>query len=269
MGADWDGPSRQACPECSRRPGDKTLGVTVDEHGRGVAHCFRCEYVETRRGTRRAGMRQKPVAAPLRFEVLSDFGRQLWGACRPLSGPALAYLQARECVIPPADGDLRWHPALKHPPTGYIGPALVALLTDAEDCTPRTLHRTWVLPDGQKANVDPPRMLLGKHRKAGAVCRLWPDEAVTTGLGIAEGIESALSLAHGFKPVWACIDAGNVKTFPVLSGIESLVIAADHDDAGLRAAHACATRWDEAGLEVTVVAPPNPKSDVNDLARAA
>jgi hypothetical protein len=37
-----------------------------------------------------------------------------------------------------------------------------------------TLHRTWVTATGDKANVEPPRLLLGKHRKAGGVIRLFP-----------------------------------------------------------------------------------------------
>jgi phage/plasmid primase-like uncharacterized protein len=158
---------------------------------------------------------------------------------------------------------LRWHPALRHP-SGYEGAALVALLTDAVDNTPRTLHRTWIRPDGKKADVDPPRLLLGGHRKAGAVCRLWPDEAVTCGLGIAEGIESALSLAWGFKPVWAAIDASNLSALPVLPGVEAITIGVDHDPAGLAAAHECARRWRAAGREVRVVLPHAAGDDLND-----
>lgn len=267
---DWQGAARQTCPCCGRSERDKTLGMTV-EGGRGVAHCFRCGFVELLRNDRtdrRPGQAMRPVGASKR-EILSDYGLALWGACRPVSGPAQAYLEARGCAIPPADGDLRWHAELRHP-SGYDGPALVALLTDARDASiKRSLHRTWINKDGTKANIDPPRLLLAGHRKAGAVCRLWPDEYVTMGLSIAEGIESALSLAHAFNPVWACIDAGNLESLPVLNGIESLLIAADHDEAGIRAARACATRWAEEGREVSIAMPTGRKTDVNDLARAA
>lgn len=270
---DWTGPSRQPCLACARGDRDRALGVTRNGDGTGVAHCYRCGYVELLRDDRPSEARPpRPQNAPQRterHETLSDYGRELWAACRPIGGPARDYLHARSCVVPPTDGDLRWHPALKHPPSGYTGPALVALLTDASDARiARTLHRTWVRADGTKApEADPPRMLLGGHRKAGAVCRLWPDEAVTTGLGVAEGIETALSLAHGFAPVWACIDAGNLGTLPVLAGIETLVIAADHDHAGLKAAQACADRWSHA--EVHVIAPRAERADLNDMARGA
>lgn len=178
------------------------------------------------------------------------------------------YLQARGCVIPPADGDLRFHPSLPHPPSGYVGPALVGLVTHAQTREPMSLHRTWVQADGSKADCDPPRMLLGGHAKKMGVIRLWPDECVTYGLAVAEGIETALSLAHAYTPAWACIDAGNLAALPVLAGIETLVIGADNDDAGITAAEACATRWTDAGCEVFVVTPEGEKSDLNDLARA-
>jgi hypothetical protein len=131
-----------------------------------------------------------------------------------------------------------------------------------------TLHRTWIRADGSKAPVVPPRMLLGSHRKAGGVIRLWPDEEVTSGLGVAEGIETALSLAHAFTPVWACIDSGNLAALPVLAGIESLLIAADHDPAGLRAAEACGKRWAIAGREAWIVQSDAPGDDLNNMARA-
>jgi hypothetical protein len=268
---DWHGPKRQRCPDCGRNDRDKTLGVTHDERGY-VAHCFRCGFVATMRDERRATVatgskpRNPAPQSPQRFEVLSPYGRELWAACKPIAGPARAYLEARTCVIPPADGDLRWHPSLKHP-KGYTGPALVALLSDAIDRTTRTLHRTWIRPNGTKApEADPPRLLLGNHRKAGAVCRLWPDESVTTGIGIAEGIETALSLAHGMRPVWAAIDAGNLAGFPVLPGIESITLAADHDPAGLKAARDCAARWHAAGREVRIVTPDQFGADLNDVA---
>jgi hypothetical protein len=55
----------------------------------------------------------------------------------------------------------------------------------------------------------------------------------------------------------------------VLDGIESLLIAADNDDSGIRAANSCAPRWAGAGREVAIAMPPTAKSDFNDVARAA
>jgi hypothetical protein len=210
----------------------------------------------------------RPEAAAPQRKGMSNYARDLWSACKPLAGPALEYLKARACVIPPEDGDLRWHPALRHP-RGHVGPALVARGTDAKTREPLTLHRTWIGEGGKKAAIDSPRLLLGGHRKQGGVIRLWPDEAVSTSLAVAEGIESALSLAHAHQPVWSLIDAGNLAAFPVLAGIECLLIGADHDNAGIKAARQCASRWHEAGARVYIVTPPREKTDINDIAKEA
>jgi hypothetical protein len=258
------GRHRLMCPECGKRPTDKTLGVDVD-HERALWHCFRCGTAGAYRHERVTVTHvSRPVAkAPQRHEVLSDYGRELWRSTRPLSGTATDYLEHRYCRIPPQGSHLRWIPDLKHP-SGHVGPALVALVTDARTREPLTLHRTWITSTG-KAVVDPPRLLLGGHRKQGGVIRLWPDDEVTLGLGIAEGIETALSLAWAHAPTWACIDAGNLSSFPVLEGIESLVIAADHDPAGLVAADACARRWHAAGRDSEVWVAPTPKADLNEV----
>lgn len=173
----------------------------------------------------------------------------------------MQYLRARHCVIPPADGHLRWHPSVKHR-SGYVGPALVALITDVLTGEPLSLHRTWITPTG-KADLDTPRLPLWNHTTKGGCIRLWPDEAVTYGLGIAEGIETALSLAWAYEPVWATIDAGHLSQFPVLPGIETLVIAQDQDPAGMSAASICARRWADADKEVLVTR--QAANDLNDV----
>lgn len=260
------------CPECGKRPTDKTLGVDVD-HERTIWHCFRCGTAGAYRHER-VVITQAPVLsargkdkAPPRHEVLSDFGLNLWRSTRALSGVALAYLEHRCCRLPPQGSHLRWIPDLKHP-SGHVGAALVALVTDSVTGTPLTLHRTWITSTG-KAAVDPPRLLLRGHRKQGGVIRLWPDTEVTLGLGVAEGIETALSLAWAHAPVWACIDAGNLGAFPVLAGIDALVIAADHDPAGRAAAVACARRWHAAGRHAEIWMAPTEKTDLNEVAKHA
>lgn len=95
--------------------------------------------------------------------------------------------------------------------------------------------------------------------------RLWSDEAVTHGLAIAEGIESALAAAHLFTPVWAAVDADNLAQLPALCGIEALTIFADHDKAGMKGAATCAQRWREAGREVRVLRARAAGADVAEL----
>ena len=119
------GNHRARCPDCGRKDSDKTLGVTVGDDGRAVAHCFRCNYVETYRPAH--GFSQRPgrtiprPVATSKHAALADWARALWGATKPLSGAAVAYLEARACVVPPTGSHLRWLPELKHPPKVFIG----------------------------------------------------------------------------------------------------------------------------------------------------
>jgi hypothetical protein len=107
-------------------------------------------------------------------------------------------------------------------------------------------------------------MMLGKA----GVIRLSPDEEVSLGLGICEGIETALAvMAAGWRPIWACGSLGALRDFPVLSGIEVLTIFADPKPIEVAGARTCATRWDEAGREAIVWIPRG--GDWNDALREA
>ena len=111
----------------------------------------------------------------------------------------------------------------------------------------------------------------------GGVVRLFPDEELATGLCVAEGLETALSAAKGFRPVWATLDAGNLAALPVPPGVEALTIVADNDPpnpatgrrAGIGAAEACAERWAAAGVEVRIWRAPAEGTDMNDFVRGA
>lgn len=244
-----------------------------------------CENVVPKRANHKPSKCQ-----PDRYETLSSYGRHIWASCQSIDpgSPVSHYLAARGCALPHPGGDLRWHPALQHP-SGYAGPALVALVTDVHDARQYlSLHRTWIAADGSgnKAQVDPPRLLLKGHRKSGGCIRLWPDDRVTLGLGIAEGIETALTLARGFTPIWATIDATNLAAFPYLWPIESLTVAVDNDPAGISAFESMARRWwDEAAtrraqhagdvsdgrpppVEIRKVLAPRSGNDLNDWARS-
>ncbi len=221
--------------------------------------------------------KRRPEAAPRArpveiHESLNAAGCKLFADSVELAGTiGEVYLrQVRRCPLPPADGDLRFHPRAYHWIERRNLPALVARLSDALTGQARSLHFTFLQADGSgKAPIGKPRLLLAGHHKLGAICRLWPDEAVTTGLGIGEGIESSLSLAHAFRPVWAAIDAGNLAALPPLAGVQSLTVAADHDQAGMDAAETCAACWTDAGRQVRLVLPEAPGTDLNDIAREA
>ena len=132
--------------DCKQQSRSKPLQVSVRHQGIWWK-CFRCGESGSLAGCHPG---RTPTRAKEFHATLSQYGRELFANCRPIAGAALEYLEARQCVIPPADGDLRYHPRLRHP-GGHEGQALVALATDALTREPRTLHRTWIRADGKKA----------------------------------------------------------------------------------------------------------------------
>jgi putative DNA primase/helicase len=255
--------TRAPCPQCDRGPRDTALAVTIDERGR-VEFCHRCGYTATEhRETRsHAPVRTTSSAGPLDWSTRAE---SIWRKSQPLAGSlGQVYLHHRGCVLPPRDSHLRYLAGNDRYP-----PSLCAAITDVITAQPISLHFTRLAADGKgKAGTDRDKLLLAGHRKRGGCIRLWPDECVTHGLGIAEGIETALAAAHAYTPVWSTIDCSNLAAFPTLNGIESLLIFADNDDAGRHAADECGQRWADAGREVRIAIPEETGADINDLVSA-
>lgn len=189
----------------------------------------------------------------------------IWEESQPIQGtPAEKYLHNRGLTYSP-DMPLRYIPNTKF--RDFKGPAMVALMTDINTNEPCGIHRTFLKPDGTKADIEPCKAMLGRAKSA--LVKLTPDDEVTNGLGIVEGIENGLTiLGLGWGPVWAALSANGIKDFPVLDGIECLTIFADHDKTGLEAARQCARRWRAAGKEVRIRAPQIAEADFNDVVRA-
>jgi hypothetical protein len=125
---------------------------------------------------------------------------------------------------------------------------VVALMTDPATNEPTGIHRTFLNSDASKRE----RKMLGRK----GCIRLSPNDQVTLGLGLVEGVEDGLSvLLSGWAPVWAAADAGALAKFPVLGGIDSLTIFADADVAGIKAAQQCATVWAMAGKAARISPP--------------
>lgn len=269
------GNHRKPCPYCGHGCKDTALSITIERDSATVWNCFRCGNagaIHTDNRTLARAMRPAKAAKLTRtYETLSPKCRALWATCEPVRGSlAETYLQSRNCVIPAADADLRFTPSAYHWRNQSRHPAMVALVTDFADANVwRTLHFTFLRHDGtDKADVTPAKLLLPKHAKKHGVIRLFHDAEVSRGLALCEGIETALSAAHIFTPVFATVDAGNMAALPVIEGIDSISIFADNDSAGLKAASELAQRWLQMGREVFIKAPIDDGADVNDILSA-
>jgi phage/plasmid primase-like uncharacterized protein len=183
----------------------------------------------------------------------------------PLPGTlAEAYLAARGLpgLTSPA---LRHHPACPHP-SGTKLPAMVALVVSAITGAAQAIHRTYLRRDGTgKAAVEPQKATLGPV--AGGVVMLDAPRAGAP-LVIGEGIETAASAGRLIgAPAWSAVSAGNLAGLDLPPGIARVIIAADPDGPGQRAAWQAAGRWRAEGRQVRVATPDDPDDDFNDLLR--
>ena len=181
---------------------------------------------------------------------------EIWKTGKPIAGTlAETYLKSRGIMLDPGANVLRF---IERCPFGRDKlPCMVALYRDIFTDEITGIHRTALTQDGQKID----RKMLGRSKYA--AIKLTPDENVTNGLGIAEGIETALTVIQsGWSPVWAMGSATGISNFPILPAIEALTILADNDPAGLRAAKQAAERW--KFKEVFIRYPERLKTDFND-----
>lgn len=245
---------------------DHEAGIGGDPLGL-IAHLRRCTMRDALAWARRwTGGAVAPAApatppAPPPTPDTAALARALWQEAAPARGTLVeAYLRGRGLHLP-GDAPLRFHGRC---PRGRERlPAMLALMSDARSAEPCGVHRTFLAPDGGGKAPGQAKMMAGRA----GVIRLVPDEDVTLGLGIAEGIETSLAVMQrlDWRPAWAAASAGAIARFPVLPGIEALTIFADEDGAGIAAAQTCAGRWREAGAEARVMAPP--EGDFDALTR--
>lgn len=142
-------------------------------------------------------------------------------------------------------------------------PAMVAVIT-APDGKNVSLHRTFLNGTGKLDAPDCRKLMPGRLPKGCAV-RLKPLGPSDQVLGVAEGIETALSASALFGiPVWATLNTSMMRTFVPPVGIRELIICCDNDENGAGQAAADALRRSLSGLVVTIRIPPTVGTDWND-----
>ncbi|WP_162800527.1 DUF7146 domain-containing protein [Acidibrevibacterium fodinaquatile] len=178
--------------------------------------------------------------------------------------PAGLYLTRRHISHVANSPALRWRADTPHP-SGGRRIALLAAVT-APDGAFAAIQRIFLKPDGTKADCEPVKASLGVV--AGGAVRLQPASCEVV---VGEGIESAAAAGVILGvPSWSAISCGNMaKSLVLPPGIRTIVIAADNDPAGLRAAETAWRRWRAEGRSVRIVKPNQKDGDFNDLQRDA
>ena len=129
------------------------------------------------------------------------------------------------------------------------------------------LHLTYI-EDGKKADVPIQRKMRTLQEYQGSVAVKLQEP--TNVLGIAEGIETALSAGFIYQlPTWSTLNATLMKRFKAPTGVEDLYIFADNDKngTGLAAALECGNKNILSNNDVknVVIRWPGAVNDFNDI----
>ncbi len=155
-----------------------------------------------------------------------EFMNKIWKESGPLTGSDLVtkYLRSRGIVIAPDTSQVHLNASCYEAETKTSMPAMVCMVRD-RDGKPTGLHRTYLTDQATKADLKDARKSIGKT--ASGAIRLFP---VTDTVGVAEGIETALSAAQLFDiPTWAVISAGGMESFMPPEGVRKVIIFGDND----------------------------------------
>jgi hypothetical protein len=234
-----------------------------------VQHLDGCEFktaILTLAGTTARKPAATIVKPPVSVNGTTAKALRLWDDASPITGTlAEEYLRRRGLEPPEDDEALRYYRGCPFGDSRFS--CLLALYRDIHTNEPKAISRTALGQGGMKIG----RKALGPVM--GCAVKLDADENVTLGLHVGEGVETMLTARlRGLRPAWALGSAGAIKSFPALSGIESLTIVVDHDapdkngrEAGQDSALACSERWTAEGREVRRIIPKAEGADMADL----
>ncbi len=258
-----------------------SLSVRDGEDGKLLVKCFSgCDSREILRTLRDmrllGGSPLRPVEPPKPEKPVNraDLLNRLWEEAHPIEpgGLVACYMKCRGIELSDWPSDIREHPNFAvyedGKRTGQRFPAVLVVIRNVEGC-PSGLHITFINEDGSgKAGIDSPRRIIGAKEgstRGGCVRLMEPKDGT---IGLAEGIETALSayLLTG-TPCWAALTAGGIERAELTEDIRRVVIFADRDKAGLKAAANACERFRNEGRESEILAPDNWKSDFNDILR--
>ncbi|MBB4153255.1 DNA primase [Sphingomonas jinjuensis] len=192
----------------------------------------------------------------------------------PIEGtPAAAYLRSRGITMP-LPHTLRFArlaPPKQPEDNGLLAangstplPCLVAVVTDPAGQLVG-IQRTYLTEDGRKAATTDGKVKYSLGNLIGGAIQLGPPAETIV---VTEGLEDGLSLAQSLgESVWV---AAGTKMLPHMQFPEvtrSVIIGADRDEPGERAAQAAAEAYRGRGLSVTIARPDAPFKDWNDQLR--
>ena len=258
---------RGDCPQCGY---SGSFVLSEGTNGRPIGWCASCQASEAIAATIRQAedCARRPVAVEASFGHAAAAERRkaravaIWRGASPVTGtPAEVYLRCRGIAHTAGSLSAGFRADTPHPGRRTVARALARI--DGPDGAMIALHRTFLRRDGSgKATVEPAKASLAPF--AGGAVRLDP---VGPELVIGEGLELSASAGRLLSlPAWSAISAGNLSAKVVLPPeVNAVVIAADADEPGERAARDAALRWQREGRRVLIARPKVAGRDFNDL----
>lgn len=263
---------RGRCPSCCY--GKPTLQIKVRSQGIAIT-CAACGEVAGIAAI--AGIPTDLLVTPEPTASKVARSLELWARAAPAVGtPVEDYLHGRKLTVPvPATirylprqcnwGDAQHYPAMislvERLPEDGEGPAGVLI--------PSGVHLTFLQPSGaltgfKKAVTESSRLSLGQLRHGGVW--LSPLDQIGGDLAVAEGIETSMSVMQiTGLPTIATLSAAGMGTFHWPRQIQRLWIAADNDDAGIKAAKVLLASALRAGIQAEIKIPTGGHNDFNDF----
>ncbi|EZP71155.1 Genomic island protein [Novosphingobium resinovorum] len=260
---------------CCPAHDDRTPSLSVTLGRKAILfHCFAgCSNEEVIAALDRQGVRGRDLfdgsgavaADRLEKRTFNSNARRLWHSATAISdGPAEGYLAQRGILR--ASDQLRY---LERTPLGPRGavqflPAMLAAVTT--DIGIIAIHRTFLdAPNAKLAGFDRPKRALGSLG-CGAV-RLAPPAAGR--LGLAEGIESALSATQMFGvPCWATLGNERFGLVAIPESVRELHLFIDNDRGGELAESRALKAYSAPGRVIQSRAPASAGFDWNDELKA-
>jgi len=239
------------CNQCTPQAGDgfslleKCLGITFIGAIKKVSEIIGVVEMDD--------IKPKPVVDP------GPALNKLWKASTKLTGsdPVSRYLRSRGLILTP--DNIRFCPNCYESDSKTNMPAMVARIQNKAG-KPVSLHRTYLNGDN-KARIESPKKIMPPTEPLpGAAVRLFTPGGMfeEKTLGIAEGIETAISAAQLFSiATWSVMSTSLMTGFDPPYEYKNIVIFADNDSnfAGQKAAYKLASKLYRKDFLVEVMVP--------------